>query len=119
MSDEKTLHNFSQFIQKQSDGSLNNELTEGMREMIAQLNNTVMEHGGKAKGKITLTVDVLLDQGVLEILTSTKIAMPKRPAQKSVYWTTEDHKLTLSNPRQPDLPFRTAGLDKQEARNVG
>lgn len=111
---ENVLHNFNQFIGTHADGALNDKLSQEMREMNAQLSNQAIKHGGKPKGRITLVVDFVLDQGVMDIDTSVAVKMPKEQSDRSVYWLTENNKLSKSNPRQAELPLRAA-LQRQPA----
>jgi hypothetical protein len=101
------IKNFSQFLALHADGSLNKELTVSLNKMIADLSNRVLDQGGKQKGTITVEVDVVLDQGIVEIMAGHKVKMPIDKT-KSVYWATTDNNLTQSNPKQTDM-FRDVG----------
>ena len=97
-----TISNFSQFLALHANGLRNDELTNALNDMIAELSNRVLDQGGKQKGKISLDVNIEIDKGIIEITTSQKATLP-RDTDKSVYWATPDNKLTQSNPKQPDM----------------
>jgi hypothetical protein len=110
------IKNFSQFLSLHADGSLNDELTKALNDMIGDLSNRVLDQGGKQKGKITLEIGVALDQGIIEIVASHKATMPK-DATKSVYWATADNNLSQSNPKQTDM-FRDVSGNREPARTA-
>ena len=84
--------------------------------MIGDLSNRVLDQGGKQKGKITLEIGVVLDQGIIEINASHKLTMPKDTV-KSVYWATGDNNLSQSNPKQTDM-FRDVSSNREPARTA-
>ena len=107
MSADQNIHNFSQLVSLIGDGEVNNSLSETLREMVAQLNQAAMERGGKHTGKITLSMSLTIDKGVIVVeADQPKVVIPKEPKVSSLFWSTADNKLSLSNPRQMALPLR-------------
>jgi hypothetical protein len=74
-------------------------------ELIVAMHSHQMTHGGKAKGKVTLTLAYTLDKQLsLQIEGEARFEKPKTPKASATLWTTADGALTPQNPRQPSLP---------------
>ena len=83
---------------------LQNFLTEHAALIIA-MHSHQMQHGGKVKGKVTLSLAYTLDkQLTMNIEGDVKFDKPKAPKASATLWTTADGALTPQNPRQPSLP---------------
>lgn len=122
MSEERIFNSFANLLASHADGDINAQLSDGIQEMVAALSNKAVERGGKHKGKIVLTVDIELDQGVFGVTMDASIKMPKKGGAKAVYWATDKNKLTPSNPKQVNMftPARTAAIEASpEAKVVG
>lgn len=73
--------------------------------LIVAMHTHQMNHGGKVKGKVTLTLHYVLDkQLTMSIEGDAKFDKPKAPKASATLWTTADGALTPQNPRQPMLP---------------
>lgn len=94
------LSTFSQFLGAVEDGELHQEMTQQLRDVIAELH----QHGGKPKAALTLSLEFQLDGGVIEVKADTKVKLPKGGRAKSIFWATPDNNLTRRNPRQAELP---------------
>lgn len=119
---EVVFHSFSNLLASHADGNINHQLSEGLTEMVAALSNKALERGGKHKGKIVLTVDIELDQGVFGVTMDASVKMPKVAGAKAVYWATDKNRLTPSNPAQIGMFGKTQTKHLQapeETRNVG
>jgi len=108
---------FSTFIASQEDGQLHDDLTNAVQEIIAQLNNAVMEHGGVHTAGIALTLAFKIDGGVIEVKADMKTKLPKENRPRTIYWSTPDNQLTRKNPKQSELPFRD--VNAGEVRDIG
>lgn len=96
---------------------LQNFLTEHA-SLIVSMHNHQMQHGGKVKGKVTLTLSYTLDkQLAMSLEGDAKFDKPKAPKASATLWTTADGTLTTQNPRQPMLPgIRDAAPTAQALR---
>lgn len=103
---EHQIGNISQLLAMHESGDLNHEISELQHEMIAKLNQHVMDNGGKPSGSITITLNYKLDSGLMEITANVGSKMPKRIRAKGVYFCTADNKLSKRDPRQIELPLR-------------
>lgn len=73
--------------------------------LIVAMHDHQMTNGGKAKGKVTLTLAYTLDkQLAMSLEGDVKFEKPKAPKASATLWTTADGTLTPQNPRQPSLP---------------
>lgn len=105
--DTYALHNFSQVIAALEDGDLNANLTDKMRDLIAEINDVAKEKGGKAGGTITLTVAFKYDSGVIEVCAADPVLKkPKETRRKTLMWATPGNLLTQKNPKQQSFAFR-------------
>lgn len=91
---------FAQFITWVEDGKLNQDLSEGLRELNAKLNDHFRDHGGKPKATLTLKIDFTLDKGVFDIENEFKITLPKVPRGRTVAWSTPGSNFTPDHPKQ-------------------
>ena len=83
---------------------LQNFLTDHAALIVAMSNHQI-HHGGKVKGKVTLTLSYTLDkQLAMTVEGDAKFDKPKAPKASANLWTTADGTLTPQNPRQPSLP---------------
>ena len=97
---------FSTFVAQHEDGQLHHDLTDSIQEIVAKLNNAVMEKGGVHSAKLNLSLEFKIDSGAIEIKATHTVALPKLKRPKTIYWCTPDNCLTRKNPKQSELPFR-------------
>ncbi|WP_337846790.1 hypothetical protein [Sphingomonas sp.] len=78
-----------------------------LREVAADMQNRIQAGAGKVKAKLTITVEIDLEQtgnGTLFYLRpSHKIARPADKQPRAVAWTTDDNRFTPNMPRQGQL----------------
>ncbi|WP_150131812.1 hypothetical protein [Sphingomonas carotinifaciens] len=96
-------NSFGDFVRFLEDGQLDAELSEVLRSLSSDMAHTAIESGGKAKGKLTLTLDFTLDGRVFTIKAKHKVDVPEAKRPQSVMWSTEDGRFTPSNPQQGQL----------------
>lgn len=123
MSEENrgVFQNLAQFLGAHEDGALNDDLTKDLHALIAEIHNIVLEQGGNPSGDININLKFTLDSGMIEVKAKTDIKMPKLIRKKSSYYATKENRLTINNPRQPNLPFRdiTAGIGETAQSTAG
>ncbi len=75
------------------------------QELVVAMHTHQMAHGGKAKGKVVITLDYTLGkQLTITAEAEAKFTKPKTPKAAATLWTTADGDLTPQNPQQPSLP---------------
>lgn len=114
---EHDLRNFSQIIGYLEGGQLNQDLTEEIRNVIATLHNEALSRGGKQKGSLTIKLDFLLEEGVIEVRADCSAKLPRHQRGRSMLWATPDNLLTAKNPKQTELNFKD--VSSTPVRNVG
>ena len=100
------IKNFAQFVQLLEDGKLNEDLTA----QLLTIAETLSDYGatfGKAKGKLTLSIEFNLDHGVFDIRSKFDTKLPQEARSKSIFWITGDNEFTPENPRQGQLFGKT------------
>lgn len=97
---------FSTFLQECESGYLHQECSEQLRELIAELSNRIQDGAKAAKGKLVLSFDFSVADGVVEVRPKLEIKMPNQPRPRSIFWATPENNLTPQNPKQQNLPFR-------------
>jgi hypothetical protein len=104
--DREENRTFSILVQRLEGGNLHSDLTQAMQDVVAALQDSEREVGGKPTGSITLALKFRLDGGIVEVRGEVKSTMPKVEREKTVFWATPNNNLTSRNPKQHDLPFR-------------
>lgn len=92
-----------EFIRSLEDGQFDADCYEAVKELSAALNEHAWSNGGKARGKVSITLDFAQEGGITEIKTSFKVTQPEAKRPKSIMWTTEDHRFTRTRPGQQQL----------------
>lgn len=102
---EESHRSFAVFLPMLEEGRLNDELSESFRDLIAKLRDHKASTGRNAKGKVTLTVDLLLgSDGTFDVNAEFSIKSPKPIRERTVLWATDGNNLVPQNPAQPELP---------------
>lgn len=116
MSDQ--VRSFGTFIAEVEDGELHADLSRQLQNLIAELHEGRAVGQSRATGKLTVTFDFALADGVVEVRADIASKTPKRPRGRSIFWVTPENNLTRRNPRQPDLPFRDVNASVGAPRTV-
>lgn len=111
--------NFAAFLALVEEGRLHGDLSDGLVELIAALQEAAREGNGKAGGKLVLSLSFKLEGAVIEVNGDCKFDLPKTPRARSIFWATPENNLTRQNPRQGSL-FRdvTGPAAPGEVRSV-
>ena len=109
----------SDLVMMLRDGQFNADSTDPLREFAQKLEAIGIDTGKKAKGKITLTIDVEFDHGrEFSILTpSLAFKLPVEKHGETVAWLTTDGRLSPNKPNQGNL-FGTIREITTESRVV-
>ncbi|WP_380873628.1 hypothetical protein ACFB49_42790 [Sphingomonas sp. DBB INV C78] len=92
-----------EFVRVLEDGQFDADCYEAIKDLNAKLNEAAWANGGKAKGKVVITLDISQEGGVTEIRSAFKVTDPAGKRAKSVLWQTEDHRVTRVRPGQLQL----------------
>lgn len=96
---------FAVVLANLEDGAFNDQLSREVQGLIADMSDHAAVYGGSSRGKISLSIDLVLDKGVFEISAEKKITAPKERKSKSIFWADKDNNLTEENPRQKRFDF--------------
>lgn len=109
----------SDLILMLKDGQFNADSNEPLKEFATKLEAVGIDTGKKAKGKITLTIDVEFDHDrEFSVLTpSLAFKLPVEKHGATVAWFTSDGRLSPNKPNQGNL-FGTIREITTEARVV-
>jgi len=86
-------------------GVFNDQISREVQELIADMSNHAMAFGGSAKGKVSVNLDIALQNGVFHISADKKITKPAEPKSKSVMWCDANNNLIEQDPRQRKFDF--------------
>lgn len=92
-----------QFITSLEDGQFDADLFRELQRMAGDLSDHAMANSGKAKGKISITIDVVQEAQVVQLAAKFKITGPEEKRPRSVMWLTDDNRFTRSRPNQKEL----------------
>ena len=109
---------FNTLVSTLEEGQLHADLTRQLQEIVATLNNQVMEHGGSPTAALGLALTFKLENGAIDIHAEIKAKLPKEPRPRTICWTTPDNQLTRKNPKQQELPFRDVNVKGETMRDV-
>lgn len=102
---DKNLNSFNQFLSSVDYGNVHDQLTEKLQAVVADLTQHKIDFGGKPKGSLTLKLDFVLDDKLMEVHPDIKTKTPEAKHGKSMYFVTQDNKLSREDPRQHKLPL--------------
>lgn len=89
---------FADFLREQARGATHDELSEGLRDLVARVKDT-----GKA-GSITLTINVEPMKGsagsALVVTDAIKLKLPEHDRQSSLFFSDRDGNLVREDPNQ-------------------
>ncbi|TZG24888.1 hypothetical protein [Sphingomonas montanisoli] len=92
-----------EFIQTLEDGQFSADCYQAVKQLNADLCDTAFHNGGKAKGKLTIVVDIAQEGGVVSLKSTYKVVSPEPPRAKSILWQTPDNRFTRHRPGQRQL----------------
>lgn len=107
---ESDIHDI---LNRIDDGALYAQLCDDLTEIVSTLRKRVGDHGGEAKGKLSLALAFHFDGKLMEIAPTVKIELPRPKHGKGVFWATKDNRLSPQNPQQIDaFATRDVAFDK-------
>lgn len=112
------LPSFCRILSCLRDGDADIQLTEAMHGLLHTLQERA-EDTSEAKGELTLKLKVKVDnRGVVGITDDISVKEPNPGGGSSVFWLTEQGKLTPENPRQQKLPLRGIPGETRVAKDL-
>lgn len=102
-------HSALWFLSNLEDGAFVSKLTDEITDLNAAMNDFILDGAKKAKGKIVITIDLELSNGVFDIEAGAKITAPKSAPPRTVMWSTPNNDFSLEHPRQMSMFPRSGG----------
>lgn len=117
MSNDQTIRSFNAFLGSLEDGRMHTELTEQLTVALSEMHDAALDRGGKAKSKISISIDLKLEDGVVEASGEFKVTLPKAARGRTIFWETPEGNLSRANPKQAEL-FRDVTSAREPVRDV-
>ena len=89
-----------QFLDLLGDGEVGSEMHVKLTELAAAMHDVNRQTGKLTKGKLTITVDLSLEDGAFRIASDVKTKAPELPKPRSICWTDEHNRFTRFPPNQ-------------------
>jgi hypothetical protein len=105
--DDLGARSFAHLLTQIDDGSLHAELSEELRRCARELADYSANHGGKAKGKLVISLNLTADtDNTVSIVGDVTAKLPKTVRPRTITWLDPAGNLVLSNPKQLQLGVR-------------
>jgi len=103
---DRALRTPGQLLHSLEAGKLPERLMVTQKEVVAELERLQGLGVRKPKGKITLTLDIEYEDGLIQIKPTVTKKTPTPPSKKTPLFVLEDGTLTTSNPAQDEFAFK-------------
>ncbi|MCF1453440.1 hypothetical protein [Agrobacterium vitis] len=85
-------------------GQFHKDLTSTVQETIAKLQGLIGDNAkAKAKGSITIKLDICVQDGRIEFDADVSAKTPKPPRRSTIHFLTDDGEISTLHPRQHDM----------------
>jgi hypothetical protein len=102
---------FANYLTQMEDGRLHSEASEQTQTLVKDLMTHVGSFGGKAKGKLTVTLDFSAEDNHVMVVGSVSVKSPKFPRQRTLFFADKNHNLSTKDPKQVELPLAAVPSD--------
>lgn len=110
---------FARFLEQLAGGDAHAEASHELFELGKALSDHAYNVGGKAKGKLTITLDFEHDDsGVTTVRYGLTVKKPTPRRPKTVMWQTKHGNFTTQNPKQQELPLHDVSARKGAVKEV-
>ncbi|WP_027710155.1 hypothetical protein [Zooshikella ganghwensis] len=105
---------FSQTVAYINRGSLNDELTEKLSDIVKAVRET------QKTGSITLQLKIQMlsnsDEDTIKISPTVKTSIPEYEQPKAVFWSTADGDLLRNDPKQGELELKSVPVSGENQK---
>lgn len=111
---------FAHLLYQLNEGAFHSEVSEVLQKLNSELLDQAVSAGGKAKGEITITLKLdVEDSGIVRVHPDVKVKSPKPKRRSQVMWLNKGNNLVPENPKQQSLPgLREVPNNTTQARDV-
>lgn len=103
-----SISTISQVISGLENGAFHDDVTKSLKQMIGDLSDHKISHGGKPSGEIVMKLKFVLDDGIMEIKPEFTVKTPKVSRGRSIFFVTPENSLSRQDPRQMRLELDEA-----------
>ncbi|MDQ0349768.1 hypothetical protein [Ancylobacter vacuolatus] len=107
------VHDGLQIVGMVDDGDLAAELSAEILRVNAAIKERAGQKG-KAKGTVTLVLNLEQEGGILAITGDIKVALPKKKRGASMYWVMTDGAISTEHPQQMNMFSGPRGVNARE-----
>jgi hypothetical protein len=108
---------FADLLRHIEGGRFLNEISDAMRDLIAEMEDRHADGANKVKAKVKLEFSLTFDRGAYDLVPKFEVKLPEVPRARSIFYATPDNNLTPQNPKQMNLDLRRVD-DKRDVRTV-
>lgn len=94
---------FTSTLEQIQDGVFVRDIEDECRSLVATMRRVAQATGGKPSGKLTIELSFKLDGGIFEVAGDVRVKSPKVLRSRSIFYATNDSRLTPDNPKQLEL----------------
>jgi hypothetical protein len=102
---------FANYLTSLEEGRLHAEASEQTQVLVKDLMTHVGSFGGKAKGKLTVTLDFSAEDNHVMVIGSVSVKSPKFPRQRTLFFSDKNFNLSTKDPKQTELPLTAVPND--------
>lgn len=114
---ESVLRGFGALLQNLEEGQLINDAGDALSDLNRKLAR-ISEAQGKAKGTLTIILNLEAEKGVVEVTGKISVKDPVLARDRTVLFLTKDG-LQVDNPKQAKLALREVPKPNDPARDIG
>ncbi len=94
---------FCRELQTMQRGAFDDEITAAVRELVVEMTQAVEKGTSKPKAKLTITVDLTLDRGMMDLTADFAVKHPKKVRGRTVMYPGPGGTLLPHDPQQLSL----------------
>ena len=113
----ESIRNVSQLIGALEEGQFNADASSKLEDIVRLLNDA-LHLDRKVSAKLTVTVNLTADRGVIEVTGDIKTKPPPDVRRRTMLYVANARFLSKRDPKQGELGLRTLPADAPELRAV-
>lgn len=100
------VRGITDLLENLENGQLEVDLTDELSKIVKAVGKQVEDGISKtARGSLSISLDIVNEQGVFYVLAKSKTTLPVQPRRKSIYYKNDADNLITENPNQLKLPI--------------
>jgi hypothetical protein len=111
-------NSFAEIISQVSHGAINDEATNELKALVAEMMRCARDVGGKPKGKIVVTLSLALEKGIFDVYGSVKAQMPAKVQPRAILYAAKNGLLSENDQRQYAFEMPPKDVTSEAATSV-